>query len=79
MDFKVAGTPSGITALQMDIKVKEIDWDIMERALVQARDGRLHILKQMEETTKDELDGLQPRTDLHAFAPRLELGRAPAP
>ncbi len=73
MDFKVAGTPSGITALQMDIKVKEIDWDIMERALVQAKDGRLHILQQMEETTQSELDGLQPRTDLHAYAPRLEV------
>jgi polyribonucleotide nucleotidyltransferase len=73
MDFKVAGSPTGITALQMDIKVKEIDWDIMERALSQARDGRLHILEQMEETTRDELDGLQPRSDLHAFAPRLEV------
>ena len=73
MDFKVAGSPNGITALQMDIKVKEIDWDIMERALSQARDGRLHILEQMEETTRDELDGLQPRSDLHAFAPRLEV------
>jgi polyribonucleotide nucleotidyltransferase len=73
MDFKVAGTPQGITALQMDIKVKEIDWDIMEKALSQAKDGRLHILKQMEETTNDELDGLQARADLHAFAPRLEV------
>ncbi len=73
MDFKVAGSPNGITALQMDIKVKEIDWDIMERALSQAREGRLHILEQMEETTRDELDGLQPRSDLHAFAPRLEV------
>ncbi len=73
MDFKVAGTPTGITALQMDIKVKEIDWDIMERALVQAKEGRLHILQQMEETTQGELDGLQPRTDLHAYAPRLEV------
>ncbi len=73
MDFKVAGTPSGITALQMDIKVQEIDWDIMERALSQARDGRLHILDQMDETTKEELGGLQPREELHAFAPRLEV------
>jgi polyribonucleotide nucleotidyltransferase len=73
MDFKVAGSPAGITALQMDIKVQEIDWDIMERALAQARDGRLHILEQMEETTRDELDGLNPRADLHAFAPRLEV------
>jgi polyribonucleotide nucleotidyltransferase len=73
MDFKVAGTPNGITALQMDIKVQEIDWDIMERALGQARDGRLHILEQMDITTKDDLNGLQPRADLHAFAPRLEV------
>ena len=73
MDFKVAGSPRGITALQMDIKVQEIDWDIMEKALSQAKDGRLHILQQMEETTNDELDGLQPRADLHAFAPRLEV------
>ena len=73
MDFKVAGTPSGITALQMDIKVQEIDWAVMERALGQAKDGRLHILKQMDETTEGELDGLQPRSDLHAFAPRLEV------
>jgi polyribonucleotide nucleotidyltransferase len=58
MDFKVAGTRTGITAVQMDIKVKEIDWAVMERALAQAREGRLHILAQMEETTREELDGL---------------------
>ena len=42
-------------------------------ALAQAHEGRLHILSQMDETTRDELDGLQPRADLHAFAPRLEV------
>jgi polyribonucleotide nucleotidyltransferase len=73
MDFKVAGSREGITALQMDIKVKQIDWDIVERALAQARRGRLHILEKMDETTRDELDGLQPRGELHAFAPRLEV------
>jgi len=73
MDFKVAGTSDGITALQMDIKVKEIDWDIMETAMAQARDGRLHILKCMSEETEDELHGLKPRAELHEFAPRLEV------
>jgi polyribonucleotide nucleotidyltransferase len=73
MDFKVAGSREGITALQMDIKVKEIDWAIMERALAQARRGRLHILEKMDETTRDELGGLKPRSELHAFAPRLEV------
>ncbi len=73
MDFKVAGSRAGITAVQMDIKVQEIDWEIMERALGQARKGRIHILEQMEETTRDELGGLKPRSDLHAFAPRLEV------
>ncbi|MBW2465356.1 MAG: polyribonucleotide nucleotidyltransferase, partial [Deltaproteobacteria bacterium] len=73
MDFKVAGTSEGITALQMDIKVKEIDWEILETAMAQARDGRLHILKCMSEETEDELHGLKPRAELHEFAPRLEV------
>ncbi len=73
MDFKVAGTSDGITALQMDIKVKQIDWDIVEKALAQAREGRLHILECMDKETHDELGGLQPRTELHQFAPRLEV------
>jgi polyribonucleotide nucleotidyltransferase len=72
MDFKVAGSPEGITALQMDIKVKEIDWDIMEKALAQAREGRLHILDCMDKDTKDHLGGLSHREELHDFAPRLE-------
>jgi polyribonucleotide nucleotidyltransferase len=73
MDFKVAGTKDGITALQMDIKVTQIDWDILETALAQARDGRLHILECMDKETTSELHGLQPRAELHEFAPRLEV------
>ena len=72
MDFKVAGSKAGITALQMDIKVTEVDWDIMEKALAQARDGRLHILDCMDKDTDDELHGLTARAELHAFAPRME-------
>jgi polyribonucleotide nucleotidyltransferase len=49
MDFKVAGTRKGITALQMDIKISGLRWDIMERALAQALEGRLHILDKMAE------------------------------
>ena len=73
MDFKVAGTSEGITALQMDIKVTQIDWDILETALSQAREGRLHILDCMNKETDSELHGLQPREQLHEFAPRLEV------
>jgi polyribonucleotide nucleotidyltransferase len=73
MDFKVAGTDQGITALQMDIKVTQIDWAILETALAQAREGRLHILDCMKKETEAELGGLLPRTELHEFAPRLEV------
>ena len=73
MDFKVAGTEEGITALQMDIKVQQIDWDILENALEQAREGRLHILDCMDKETSADLDGLQARKELHEFAPRLEV------
>jgi len=72
MDFKVAGSRDGITALQMDIKVTEIDWDIMEKALSQAREGRLHILDCMDKDTMDALEGLTHREELHDFAPRME-------
>ncbi|MCA9503861.1 MAG: polyribonucleotide nucleotidyltransferase [Spirochaetaceae bacterium] len=72
MDFKVAGSKQGITALQMDIKVTEIDWDIMEKALAQAREGRLHILDCMDKDTSSELHGLKARAELHDFAPRME-------
>jgi polyribonucleotide nucleotidyltransferase len=72
MDFKVAGSREGITALQMDIKVTEVDWDIMEKALAQAKEGRLHILDCMDKDTASELGGLKAREELHAYAPRME-------
>lgn len=65
MDFKVAGTEQGITALQMDIKIQGITKEIMQVALAQAREGRLHILGKMREA----LDGS--RTELSEFAPRM--------
>lgn len=68
MDFKVAGTGQGITGLQMDIKIKGVNREILELALAQARRGRLHILK-----TMIQLSGLRaPRTEISQFAPRLE-------
>jgi polyribonucleotide nucleotidyltransferase len=71
MDFKVAGTRDGITALQMDIKIKSVDWKVMEEALAQARDGRLHILDCMERETGDEFIGFEPRDELSRYAPRV--------
>ncbi len=65
MDFKVAGTLLGVTALQMDIKILGINREIMERALEQARQGRVHILQIMNQALT------QPRTELSAFAPRI--------
>ena len=65
MDFKVAGTVKGITAIQMDIKIAGIDRTILERALKQAYDGRLHILKIMLETLP------QPREHLSKYAPKI--------
>jgi polyribonucleotide nucleotidyltransferase len=65
MDFKVAGTAKGITALQMDIKVTGINADIMREALMQARAGRLHILGKMAETIKES------RGNISTFAPRI--------
>ena len=64
MDFKVAGTATGVTALQMDIKIDGITREIMEQALAQARDGRLHILGKMAEVIT------QPRGELSEHAPR---------
>ena len=52
MDFKVAGTKDGITSLQMDIKITGITFEIMEKALAQAKDGRIHILQEMNKTIK---------------------------
>jgi len=73
MDFKVAGTREGITALQMDIKIESVDWKVMEEALEQAREGRLHILDCMESETRTELEGFKARVDLSKWAPRLEV------
>ena len=65
MDFKVAGTENGITALQMDIKVTSVTFDILEKALNQARDGRLHILGEMSKGIS------KPRAELNENVPRL--------
>jgi polyribonucleotide nucleotidyltransferase len=62
MDFKVAGTRSGITSLQMDIKVKGISTAVMSEALAQARDARLHILEKMHEAMPTHRDDLKPHT-----------------
>jgi polyribonucleotide nucleotidyltransferase len=66
MDFKVAGTEAGITALQMDLKIKGLRWELMEHALEQARVGRLHILGRMMETLP------APRSEMSMWAPRIE-------
>ncbi len=60
MDFKVTGTRNGITALQMDIKISELSREIMEKALSQAKAGRLHILDKMAETISDHRETLSP-------------------
>ncbi|MFA6833442.1 MAG: polyribonucleotide nucleotidyltransferase [Bacteroidaceae bacterium] len=66
MDFKVTGTTKGITATQMDIKVDGLSFEILEKALKQAKDGRLHILEKIKETLAE------PRADLKDNAPRIE-------
>lgn len=65
MDFKVAGTERGVTALQMDIKIEGITAEIMETALKQARTGRLHILQIMNKALN------QPRAEISAYAPGI--------
>jgi len=65
MDFKVAGTAEGVTALQMDIKISGVSREIMKKALAQAREGRLHILGKMAETITVT------RPDLSSYAPRI--------
>ncbi len=65
MDFKVAGTEQGVTALQMDIKITGVTTEILRSALAQARDARLHILAKMREAISE------PRTELAAHAPRI--------
>jgi polyribonucleotide nucleotidyltransferase len=71
MDFKVAGTGDGITALQMDIKITGITTEVMQKALEQARQGRLHILGKMRETLG------APRQTISAHAPRIVTIRIP--
>lgn len=66
MDFKVTGTKDGITATQMDIKVDGLPYEVLEQALEQARQGRLHILGEMMKTLSD------PRPELKPHVPRLE-------
>tara|TARA_R100001591_G_scaffold57440_2_gene67074 strand:- start:15705 stop:17798 length:2094 start_codon:yes stop_codon:yes gene_type:complete len=65
MDFKVAGTEKGVTALQMDIKIEGINEEIMRTALAQARDGRLHILEKMNAVISTH------RQEMSEFAPRI--------
>ncbi len=71
MDFKVAGTEAGVTALQMDIKITSITPDIMRIALGQARDGRMHILGEMSKAITDH------RSDVAATAPRITVMNVP--
>ena len=65
MDFKVAGSENGITAIQMDIKISEVTKEVMKQALAQAKDGRLHILGKMSEAIK------VPRTTMSDYAPQI--------
>jgi polyribonucleotide nucleotidyltransferase len=66
MDFKVVGTRSGISAIQMDIKIAGVTKEILETALNQARDGRIHIIEEMEKEIKE------PRESVSKYAPRIE-------
>jgi polyribonucleotide nucleotidyltransferase len=65
MDFKVAGTRAGITSIQMDIKIQGLDLNIMKEALAQAKEGRLHILGEMDKALP------APRTEMSQWAPRI--------
>ena len=67
MDFKVAGTKGGITALQMDIKTDSLSFEVMEKALAQAKEGRLHILNEMGKTLA------QSKKEMSPYAPRIEM------
>lgn len=71
MDFKVAGSDKGITGFQMDIKIQGISFEIMEKALAQAKEGRMHILKIMNETIS------APRPSISKFAPILLSTKIP--
>ena len=72
MDFKVAGSGLGITALQMDIKIKGVTRDLLENALSQAREGRIHILRNMLEAVP------RPSAEISRFAPRMESIKVPS-
>ena len=72
MDFKVTGTKDGITATQMDIKVDGLSYDVLEKALEQARRGRIHIMGEMMKTISE------PREDYKPFVPRIEQIRVAA-
>ncbi|WP_027383789.1 polyribonucleotide nucleotidyltransferase [Epilithonimonas caeni] len=71
MDFKVTGTADGITACQMDIKIQGLSMDIMEKALLQAKEGRLHILDKITETIAE------PRADVKPHAPKMVMMEIP--
>ncbi len=71
MDFKVVGNENGIYACQMDMKVDGLSYDVLEEALIQAKEGRMHILKEMEKTIST------PNTELKEHAPRLEVMMIP--
>ena len=71
MDFKVAGTKDGITATQMDIKVDGLSYEVLEKALEQARQGRLHIMGEMTKTLAE------PREDYKPFVPRIQSFEIP--
>ena len=71
MDFKVAGTAYGITAFQMDIKIKGLTLEIVEKALAQAKEGRLYILDVMSKTIE------APRPEISQYAPRLQTIKIP--
>jgi len=66
MDFKVAGTRDGITSVQMDLKIDSITLDVMDQALKQAKEGRIHILGEMEKAIS------KPRGEISQYAPRIE-------
>jgi len=71
MDFKVCGTSNGITALQMDIKIKGLTHEVMENALAQAKEGRLHILNEMSKVLDTS------RTQMSKYAPRIITIKVP--
>ena len=71
MDFKVTGTTEGITACQMDIKIKGLSYEILVNALKQARDGRLHILNKIAETIE------KPNADVKSHSPKMVTSRIP--